>query len=133
MVRKREWLLIVHFFNHQADKELQVFSSAPSSAYYSDLSVTTTTVPSGERTYEMVGLTAMNQNCCPLLDSESGGGGGQQGAAEQTHFDLNVLSVGSTHPSTGRRQHRLSAINEGGGGGGGCCTTTNQLQPSDFV
>lgn len=99
-----------------------MFSSAPSSAYYSDLS-TTTNVPSGERTYDMVGLVAINQNCCPLLEADSDVGG--QG--DQTHFDLTVLSSSSSHPNTlvGRHHHRLSAITEGSG--------SNQLQPSDFV
>lgn len=104
----------------QPDKELQVFSSAPSSAYYSDLSVTTNSVAAGERTYEIVGLAAMNQNCCPLLEAE-----GSQG--DSTQFDLNVIS--SSHPgntSVGRRHHRLSAINESG-------SAATHLQPSDFV
>lgn len=113
-----------------------MFSSAPSSAYYSDLSVTTTTIPTGaERTYEMVGLTAINQNCCPLLlEADSGGS-----PADQALFDLNLPQ----HPSSvGRRHHRLSAIKEGGGGGGGTVTScgvvgggsaASHLQPSDFV
>lgn len=99
-----------------------MFSSAPSSAYYSDLSVTTSnnTHPSGERTYEIVGLAGMSQNCCPLLESE-----GAQ--TDPTQFDLNVLSTSASV----RRHHRLSAINESSGGNGGAASS--QLQPSDFV
>lgn len=105
---------------------MQVFSSAPSSAYYSDLSVTT--IPAsgggsgsgsgGERTYEIVGLTGMNQ-VCPLLEADGSNADEPCGA---TQFDLSVLS---SHPNTSatRRHKRLSAINE----------NANQLQPSDFV
>lgn len=107
-----------------------MFSSAPSSAYYSDLSVTT--IPAGERTYEIVGLATMNQNCCPLLEAE----GSHAEESPTTQFDLNVLSSSasvipsaSLHPQTSigshRRHNRLSAINGGG--------LNQQLQPSDFV
>lgn len=92
-----------------------MFSSAPSSAYYSDLSVTTSTA-APERTYETVGGVAMNQNCCPLLE--------QPLSDQQTQFDLNVLSPAHTSTALGRRHHRLSAINEGVSG--------QHLQP-DFV
>lgn len=105
-----------------------MFSSAPSSAYYSDLSVTTIPATSGsggcnsgsggERTYEIVGLSGMNQ-VCPLLDADGSNADEPCGA---TQFDLSVLS---SHPNTSatRRHKRLSAINE----------NVNQLQPSDFV
>lgn len=101
-----------------------MFSSAPSSAYYSDLSVTT--IPAGERTYEIVGLATMNQNCCPLLEAE----GSHAEESQTTQFDLNVLSsstsvVPSASIGSHRRHNRLSAINEGG--------VNQQLQPSDFV
>lgn len=97
-----------------------MFSSAPSSAYYSDLSVTTSnnTHSNGERTYEIVGLAGMNQNCCPLLESAQ---------TDPTQFDLNVLSTSASV----RRHHRLSAINESSGVSGGA--SSSQLQPSDFV
>lgn len=68
-------------------------SSAPSSAYYSDLS--TTAVPT-ERAYEVVGLTVMSS---PLPNWSDGGN-------QSSDIDLQ-----STNLHTGRR-HRLSAINE---------------------
>lgn len=116
----------------EADKELQMFSSAPSSAYYSDMSVTTTTMPGGgERTYEIVG-TGKNQNCCPLLESESdGGNSGSGGPREHMQFNLNLLSPHPSNTSVGRRNTRLSAINEGSYTSG--AVSGHAQQPSEFV
>lgn len=89
-----------------------VVSSAPSSAYYSDLSVTN--VPSGssnnERAYEIVGLTVMNQ---PLPNWDTGGI-----AATAPHLALNSEGMASQ-----RRIPRLAAINE----------TSTTTVPSDYV
>lgn len=92
-----------------------VVSSAPSSAYYSDLSVTA--VPSGsntnERAYEIVGLTVMNQ---PLPNWD--GGGGTVMAATAPH-----LAATAEGMSSQRRIPRLAAINE----------TSTTTVPSDYV
>lgn len=66
------------------DQDAPVVSSAPSSAYYSDLSVTA--IPT-DRAYEVVGLTVMST---PL-----------------PHWEID----GQTH-TNGRRPPRLAAINE---------------------
>lgn len=82
-------------------------SSAPSSAYYSDLSVTA--MPSGnDRAYEIVGLTCLSQ---PLPHWDGGGGSGDRGDS-------------SGGGSSQRRIQRLAAINE---------TAANTTVPSDYV
>lgn len=86
-------------------------SSAPSSAYYSDLSVTA--MPSGnDRAYEIVGLTCLSHP----LPHWDGGGGGNGSSAERGD-----LSGGG---SSQRRIQRLAAINE---------TAANTTVPSDYV
>lgn len=109
-----------------------VVSSAPSSAYYSDLSVTA--MPSGsganERAYEIVGLTVMNHPL-PLWDSGGlGGGGGGVAAAG----GICTSSMSHTPPNsdltmvaTQKRTPRLAAINESSS------TTPTTTVPSDYV
>lgn len=73
----------------EIDQEVPIVSSAPSSAYYSDLSTTgtgTTTTTNGNGAYEVVGLTHLSQ---PMPHWES-----------------------SDQGSNGRRPPRLAAINE---------------------
>ncbi|XP_037934597.1 uncharacterized protein LOC119668966 isoform X2 [Teleopsis dalmanni] len=94
-----------HYQQHEQDIPM-VVSSAPSSAYYSDLSVTA--MPGGggnERAYEIVGLTVMSQ---PLPNWDSGGR--DTGSSE-------------TALATQRRMPRLAAINE----------TSTTTVPSDYV
>ncbi|KAM7356428.1 uncharacterized protein ACRADG_002166 isoform 1-T2 [Cochliomyia hominivorax] len=102
-------------FQHQEQDIPMVVSSAPSSAYYSDLSVTA--VPSGsssnERAYEIVGLTVMNQ---PIPNWDGGGGAGV--AATAPHLVPNAEGMASQ-----RRIPRLAAINE----------TSTTTVPSDYV
>lgn len=91
-----------------------VVSSAPSSAYYSDLSVTA--VPSGsssnnERAYEVVGLNVLSQ---PLPNWDTGGV-----AATAPHLSINADGLSSQQ----RRIPRLAAINE----------TSTTTVPSDYV
>lgn len=113
-----------------------VVSSAPSSAYYSDLSVTA--IPSGgannERAYEIVGLTVMSQ---PLPNWDTGGGGsgsgGGAGGGGGTSMAAGVVgTAGGTSTAIGsnnegimsqRRTPRLAAINE----------TSTTTVPSDYV
>lgn len=71
--------------DHDADA-VPIVSSAPSSAYYSDLSTTGTATTANDRGYEVVGLTHMSQ---PLASWDS-----------------------SEHGSNGRRPPRLAAITE---------------------
>lgn len=71
-------------------------SSAPSSAYYSDLS--TTAVPT-ERAYEVVGLTVMSS---PLPNWNDGGN--HSSSDTESNLQNTGLHLG--------RRHRLSAINE---------------------
>ena len=93
-----------------------VVSSAPSSAYYSDLSVTA--MPGGggnDRAYEIVGLTVMSQplpnweaaTAPSMAESSAGGSGGPQ----------------ATTAASQRRIARLAAINE----------TSTTTVPSDYV
>lgn len=80
-------------------------SSAPSSAYYSDLSMTA--IPSGndrDRAYEVVGLTVLSSASIPHWDTSGDSSGGSSGG----------LAIA-------RRTTKLAAINESG--------TT----PSDYV
>lgn len=73
----------------EVDQEVPIVSSAPSSAYYSDLSTTgtgTTTTTNGNSAYEVVGLTHLSQ---PMPNWEL-----------------------SDQGSNGRRPPRLAAINE---------------------
>ncbi|GAB0095650.1 uncharacterized protein DMENIID0001_110550 [Sergentomyia squamirostris] len=72
----------------EADQEVPMVSSAPSSAYYSDLSVTA--MPP-ERTYEVVGLTVIS---APLPNWEPNDNHGNEGFSQ------------------GKRPSRLAAINE---------------------
>lgn len=69
----------------EIDQEIQIVSSAPSSAYYSDLSTTGTTATT-DRAYEVVGLTHLSSPMPNWEHSDSG--------------------------SNGRRPPRLAAINE---------------------
>lgn len=100
-----------------------VVSSAPSSAYYSDLSVTA--MPGGasgsnQGAYEIVGLNVMSQ---PLPNWEhhggggAGGGNGVGGVATTTGLAPNDAAM------TQRRMPRLAAINE----------TSTSTVPSDYV
>ncbi|XP_055385656.1 uncharacterized protein LOC129614802 [Condylostylus longicornis] len=95
-----------YLFQHH-DQDIPMVSSAPSSAYYSDLSVTA--LPSGasnERAYEVVGLTVMS---APLHHHWNDGSGDSSGSS-------------ATGLSATRRAARLAAINE---------STT--AVPSDYV
>lgn len=102
-----------------------VVSSAPSSAYYSDLSVTA--MPGGasgsnQGAYEIVGLNVMSQ---PLPNWEhhgggaAGGGGGSGGAGAGGVG----LAPADAAAMTQRRMPRLAAINE----------TSTSTVPSDYV
>lgn len=109
-----------------------VVSSAPSSAYYSDLSVTA--VPSGsasnERAYEIVGLTVMNQ---PLPNWDGGGsssvGVNSGGIVVGTGISSSVTATAphlvpnAEGIASQRRIPRLAAINE----------TSTTTVPSDYV
>lgn len=89
------WTNCYYFFS-QADQDgIPMVSSAPSSAYYSDLS--TTAVPT-ERAYEVVGLTVMSS---PLPNWSDGG----------NHSSDTESQLQNTSLHLSRRQ-RLSAINE---------------------
>lgn len=110
-----------------------VVSSAPSSAYYSDLSVTA--MPGGasgsnQGAYEIVGLNVMSQPL-PNWDHHGGGvGGGGVVAAGAAAAILeggggggNGLTPGEAAAMTQRRGPRLAAINE----------TSTSTVPSDYV
>uniref|UniRef100_A0A1I8N7T5 Uncharacterized protein n=1 Tax=Musca domestica TaxID=7370 RepID=A0A1I8N7T5_MUSDO len=111
---------------HQQDHDLPiVVSSAPSSAYYSDLSVTG--VPGGagnERAYEIVGLTVMNQ---PLPNWDGSGGGttsvSSSTAAGTGQFLAGPVGTNGEGMASQRRIPRLAAINE----------TSTATVPSDYV
>ncbi|TMW52894.1 hypothetical protein DOY81_002010, partial [Sarcophaga bullata] len=119
-------------FQHQEQDIPMVVSSAPSSAYYSDLSVTA--VPSGsannERAYEIVGLTVMNQ---PLPNWDGGGNvGGAVNSGGIVVGSSSSSSITATAPhlvtnaeglASQRRIPRLAAINE----------TSTTTVPSDYV
>lgn len=103
-----------------------VVSSAPSSAYYSDLSVTA--MPGGasgsnQGAYEIVGLNVMSQ---PLPNWEHHGGGGVNGAGGGGAAGGGVVTSTGLAPgdaATQRRMPRLAAINE----------TSTSTVPSDYV
>lgn len=102
-----------------------VVSSAPSSAYYSDLSVTA--VPGGnssnERAYEIVGLTVMNQ---PLPNWDSGASAAAAAAAASSGQYLGAAGApGEGNLASQRRIPRLAAINE--------TSTSTSTVPSDYV
>lgn len=118
-------LLIFIIYFLQADQDMPMVSSAPSSAYYSDLSVTA--VPT-ERAYEVVGLTVMSSPL-PNWDNSS------QSCSTQLHPLHHTLTISqhqqqespmtqlpqNTNLMLGRRSNRLSAINE------------SSTIPSDYV
>ncbi|KAH8380586.1 hypothetical protein KR009_011572 [Drosophila setifemur] len=131
-----------NFQGHEQDIPM-VVSSAPSSAYYSDLSVTA--MPGGasgsnQGAYEIVGLNVMSQ---PLPNWEGhgggvpltggGGGGGAGGAGGGGAGGGGVggagggvpvgLTVADAAAMTQRRGARLAAINE----------TSTSTVPSDYV
>ena len=89
-----------------------VVSSAPSSAYYSDLSVTA--MPGGtsgsDRAYEIVGLTVMSQ---PLPNWEA------------ATAPMAETTAGTNPVAAQRRIPRLAAINE--------TSTSANTVPSDYV
>lgn len=102
----------------EVDQDVPIVSSAPSSAYYSDLSTTGTAT---DRAYEVVGLTHLSspmpnwEATAIVVDSAAGGGG-----IVANSSSAGGLVVGGG--SNGRRPPRLAAINES--------TTT---VPSDYV
>lgn len=114
----------------EADQDVPIVSSAPSSAYYSDLSTTGTAT---DRAYEVVGLTHLsspmpNWEAAIVSDGSGivvggvpGGGGTIVGTGTSSSGNIVgaiVVGVGSN----GRRPPRLAAITES--------TTT---VPSDYV
>ncbi|XP_043647515.1 uncharacterized protein LOC122616208 isoform X2 [Drosophila teissieri] len=125
-----------NYQGHEQDIPM-VVSSAPSSAYYSDLSVTA--MPGGasgsnQGAYEIVGLNVMSQPL-PNWDHHGGGVGGGGGgggvvAAGAAAAILgggggggNGLTPGEAAAMTQRRGPRLAAINE----------TSTSTVPSDYV
>ncbi|XP_017121792.1 uncharacterized protein LOC108142439 [Drosophila elegans] len=122
-----------NYQGHEQDIPM-VVSSAPSSAYYSDLSVTA--MPGGasgsnQGAYEIVGLNVMSQPL-PNWDHHGGGGGGGGGgvgAAGAAAAMLggggggNGITAGEAAAMTQRRGPRLAAINE----------TSTSTVPSDYV
>ncbi|KAH8361352.1 hypothetical protein KR200_008850 [Drosophila serrata] len=105
-----------NFQGHEQDIPM-VVSSAPSSAYYSDLSVTA--MPGGasgsnQGAYEIVGLNVMSQPL-PNWDHVGGSGGGVAGGTG--------LNPSEAAAMTQRRGQRLAAINE----------TSTSTVPSDYV
>ncbi|XP_017028850.1 uncharacterized protein [Drosophila kikkawai] len=108
-----------NFQGHEQDIPM-VVSSAPSSAYYSDLSVTA--MPGGasgsnQGAYEIVGLNVMSQ---PLPNWDHVGGGGGSGGGVVAGTGLNPSEAAAM---TQRRGQRLAAINE----------TSTSTVPSDYV
>ncbi|EDV96498.1 GH15159 [Drosophila grimshawi] len=116
-----------NFQAHEQDIPM-VVSSAPSSAYYSDLSVTA--MPGGasgsnQGAYEIVGLNVMSQ---PLPNWEhhvggAGGGGGGNGVGGVATTGLAPGDAAAAVAMTQRRMPRLAAINE----------TSTSTVPSDYV
>lgn len=110
-----------NFQAHEQDIPM-VVSSAPSSAYYSDLSVTA--MPGGasgsnQGAYEIVGLNVMSQ---PLPNWEHHGGGGGNGVGGVATTGL-ATGDAAAAAMTQRRMPRLAAINE----------TSTSTVPSDYV
>lgn len=104
-----------------------VVSSAPSSAYYSDLSVTAMPGGGNERAYEIVGLTVMSQPLPNWEGSSSGGGAGTGALAMGGGGTMGGLGSGGPNEASQRRIPRLAAINE---------TSTSTVAasvPSDYV
>ncbi|XP_012157926.1 uncharacterized protein LOC101456100 isoform X2 [Ceratitis capitata] len=115
-----------NFQQHEQDIPM-VVSSAPSSAYYSDLSVTAMPGGGNERAYEIVGLTVMSQPL-PNWDGSGGGGGGGVGpAGVGIGGGMSVLGGGGSNETSQRRIPRLAAINETS------TTTIAATVPSDYV
>ncbi|XP_039967018.1 uncharacterized protein LOC120778986 isoform X1 [Bactrocera tryoni] len=111
-----------NFQQHEQDIPM-VVSSAPSSAYYSDLSVTAMPGGGNERAYEIVGLTVMSQ---PLPNWEgSSGGGGVLGVG--VGGTMGPLGSGGPNEASQRRIPRLAAINETS------TSTVAATVPSDYV
>ncbi|XP_070071694.1 uncharacterized protein [Drosophila takahashii] len=126
-----------NYQGHEQDIPM-VVSSAPSSAYYSDLSVTA--MPGGasgsnQGAYEIVGLNVMSQPL-PNWDHHGGGGGGGGAGGGATIAAVtaaailnggggggNGLTPGEAAAMTQRRGPRLAAINE----------TSTSTVPSDYV
>ncbi|KAL7731727.1 hypothetical protein ACLKA6_018089 [Drosophila palustris] len=118
-----------NFQAHEQDIPM-VVSSAPSSAYYSDLSVTA--MPGGasgsnQGAYEIVGLNVMSQ---PLPNWEHHGGGNNVGGGgvATTNVGLSpgeaaAAAAAAAAAMTQRRMPRLAAINE----------TSTSTVPSDYV
>ncbi|KAH8418229.1 hypothetical protein KR222_005864 [Zaprionus bogoriensis] len=117
-----------NFQAHEQDIPM-VVSSAPSSAYYSDLSVTA--MPGGasgsnQGAYEIVGLNVMSQ---PLPNWEHHGGSGSGGGGVGVGAGAGAVGVATTALVPGdaataqRRVPRLAAINE----------TSTSTVPSDYV
>lgn len=113
---------------HQQDHDIPiVVSSAPSSAYYSDLSVTG--VPGGnagnERAYEIVGLTVMNQPL-PNWDVAGAAPSAATTAVASGQFVSGGGGLNAEGMASQRRIPRLAAINE-------TSTTSTATVPSDYV
>ncbi|XP_017864104.1 PREDICTED: uncharacterized protein LOC108614472 isoform X1 [Drosophila arizonae] len=112
-----------NFQAHEQDIPM-VVSSAPSSAYYSDLSVTA--MPGGasgsnQGAYEIVGLNVMSQ---PLPNWEHHGGGGGAGGGNGVGGVATTTGLAPNDAAmTQRRMPRLAAINE----------TSTSTVPSDYV
>lgn len=99
-----------------------VVSSAPSSAYYSDLSVTA--MPGGggnDRAYEIVGLTVMSQPLPNWSDASSTSGGFIAATAPPAGESSGASTAAGL--ASQRRIPRLAAINE----------TSTTTVPSDYV
>ncbi|XP_017466891.1 PREDICTED: uncharacterized protein LOC108359503 isoform X2 [Rhagoletis zephyria] len=122
-----------NFQQHEQDIPM-VVSSAPSSAYYSDLSVTGMPGGGNERAYEIVGLTVMSQPL-PNWDGSGGGGGGGVGGSSGVlgigvggTMGMGLGSVGGgPNEASQRRIPRLAAINETS------TSTVVATVPSDYV
>ncbi|XP_067647829.1 uncharacterized protein [Eurosta solidaginis] len=118
------------FQQHEQDIPM-VVSSAPSSAYYSDLSVTAMPGSGNERAYEIVGLTVMSQPLPNWDGSRSCGGIGvsniDMGGHMMGGIGLGSGGGGGPNEASQRRIPRLAAINETS------TTTVAPSVPSDYV
>lgn len=104
-----------------------VVSSAPSSAYYSDLSVTAVPGGGNERAYEIVGLTVMSQPL-PNWEGSSGGGVASSGVLGMgVGGTMSGIGSGGPNEASQRRIPRLAAINETS------TSTVAATVPSDYV